>query len=93
MTPFKEINFTPNEFASLARIDKTLVPSLEQFNLIHTHRKKVGNVERKLISLAEIQNYFKMIREFDEEQHQTRSAESMGAGANLLGMQFRYSNF
>lgn len=86
MTPFKEISFTPNEFANLARIDRTLVPSMESFGLIHTHRKKIGNVERKLISLEEIQNYFKIIRQFDDEIHAAdASGSDVAAGASSAG--------
>ena len=59
---FKEIVFTPNEFALLAKLDKSFVPALEGQGLIKTHRKKIGNVDRKVFSLEEIQNFFQFQR-------------------------------
>ncbi len=82
---FKEIVFTPNEFAQLAKIDKTLVPAFESHHMIKTHRKRVGNVDRKVISLEEVQNFFKMLREFDSTAHETMAASEMGAGAESAG--------
>ena len=82
---FKEMVFTPNEFALLAKLDKNLVPAIEGQGLIKTHRKRIGNVDRKVISLEEVQNFFKMLREFDQAQHETKSAESMGTGAEAAG--------
>ncbi len=83
MSPFSEISFTPNEFSSLAKIDKSIVSTLEQFDLIHTHRKKVGNVDRKLISLEEIQRYFRILREFDEAEGPSSVAAATGDAAQL----------
>ena len=82
---FKEIVFTPNEFAQLAKIDKNLVPAFESQNMIKTHRKRVGNVDRKVISLEEIQNFFKMLREFDTNEHEAKQASEMGSGAESAG--------
>lgn len=82
---FKEIVFTPSEFAQLAKIDKNLVPAFESQNLIKTHRKRVGNVDRKVISLEEIQNFFKILREFDHAAHEEKLASSMGSGAEAAG--------
>ena len=82
---FKEMVFTPNEFAQLAKIEKTLVPALESNGLITTQRKRIGNVDRKVISLEEVQNFFKMLREFDHGVHEEVRAELMGAGAEAAG--------
>jgi chromosome partitioning protein len=82
---FKEIVFTPNEFAQLAKIDKTLIPAFENNGIINTHRKRIGNVDRKVISLEEVQNFFKMLREFDEVKHAEVSAQLMGEGAEAAG--------
>ena len=82
---FKEIVFTPNEFAQLAKIDKSLVPAIEGQGLIKTHRKRVGNVDRKVISLEELQNFFQMLRAFDATEHETRMAAEMGQGAENEG--------
>ena len=78
---FKEIVFTPNEFALLAKLDKSFVPALEGQGLIKTHRKKIGNVDRKVFSLEEIQNFFQMVRNFDAANHPEKAAEEMGEGA------------
>ena len=82
---FKEMVFTPSEFAQLAKIDKSLVPAFENQGVIKTHRKRIGNVDRKVISLEEIQNFFKMLREFDNVNHEEKLASLMGTGAESGG--------
>jgi len=82
---FKEIVFTPNEFAQLAKLDKSLVPAIEGQGLIKTHRKRIGNVDRKVISLEEVQHFFHMLREFDHAEHEARNAAEMGEGAESAG--------
>jgi chromosome partitioning protein len=82
---FKEMVFTPAEFAQLAKIDKNLVPAFEGQGIIKTHRKRVGNVDRKVISLEEIQNFFKQLREFDTQAHEEKASASMGTGAESAG--------
>ncbi len=82
---FKEMVFTPNEFAQLAKLDKSLVPAFENQGLVKMHRKRIGNVDRKVISLEEIQHFFKILREFDTAQHEEAMAELMGAGAEAAG--------
>ncbi len=79
---FKEIVFTPNEFATLAKLDKNLVPILEGQGHIKTHRKRIGNADRKVISLEEIQRFFNIVREFDLAEHE---AKPMGEGAEIAG--------
>lgn len=63
MASFKEMHFTPAEFAAIAKIDKSQVPDLEAQGLLAMTRKKVGNVDRKLISLEDMQKYFRNLRE------------------------------
>jgi chromosome partitioning protein len=82
---FKDLVFTPNEFATLAKLDKNLVPALEGKGVIKTHRKKIGNVDRKVISLEEVQSFFQMIREFDTAAHEEKKANDMGTGAEIAG--------
>lgn len=63
MASFKEIFFTPAEFAAIAKLDKSLVPELEAAGRLSITRKRVGNVDRKMISLEDMQNYFRNFRE------------------------------
>lgn len=70
MTSFKDMVFTPAEFAMIAKLDKTLVPQLEAEGKLTTTKRKVGNVERKVISLEDMQKYFHNLR---------LSASGMGA--------------
>lgn len=63
MASFKEMHFTPAEFAAIAKIDKSQVPELEAQGLLQMTRKKVGNVDRKLITLEDMQKYFRNLRE------------------------------
>jgi chromosome partitioning protein len=76
MASFKEMHFTPAEFAAIAKIDKTSVPELEAQGKITLTRKKVGNVDRKMISLEEMQKYFRNLR-----------LSSEGTGATAAGPQ------
>ncbi len=62
MATFKELCFTPAEFAQLAKIDKNAVPLLEQAGLLHTIKRRMGNVDRKMIPLEEMQEYFRKMR-------------------------------
>ena len=63
MASFKEICFTPAEFANLAKIDRTTIPFLENSGILKTFKKRVGNVDRKMIALEDMQNYFRVLRE------------------------------
>jgi len=82
---FKELVFTPNEFAQLAKIDKSLVPAIEGQGHLKTHRKRIGNVDRKVISLEEVQSFFQTIRQFDLDEHESKKASDMGSGAESAG--------
>lgn len=62
MASFKEICFSPAEFAAIAKVDKSLVPVLEEQGILQTIKKRVGNVDRKMIPLEELQNYFRNLR-------------------------------
>jgi chromosome partitioning protein len=63
MASFKEIHFTPAEFAAIAKIDKSTVSDLEAAGRLTITRKKVGNVDRKMITLEGMRNYFLELRE------------------------------
>lgn len=63
MTPFREMVFTPDEFARITKIDKTYINSLEGKGLLSTVRRKVGNVERKVIPLESLQEHFRRMRD------------------------------
>jgi chromosome partitioning protein len=62
MASFKDLYFTPAEFARIAKIDKSGVNQLESQGLIQIERIPSGNVERKMISLLSVQNYFRHMR-------------------------------
>ncbi|MBC7385177.1 MAG: ParA family protein [Cryobacterium sp.] len=63
MASFKDIHFTPAEFAAIAKLDKSMVPELEASGQLTVTRKKVGNVDRKMISLEDMQAYFHRLRD------------------------------
>ncbi len=75
MASFREMCFTPAEFAAVARLDRALIPVLEESGLLHTIKRKVGNVDRKMITLEDMQNYFRALRE-----------SSQGEGAIAAGL-------
>ncbi len=62
MSSFKELCFTPAEFAQLAKIDKNAIPLFEQTGLLQTIKRRVGNVDRKMIPLTSAQEYFRKMR-------------------------------
>lgn len=76
MASFKETFFTPAEFAAIAKLDKSIVPELEASGRLSITRKRVGNVDRKMISLEDMQNYFRNLRD-----------SSLGDGALSAGPQ------
>lgn len=62
MTSFREMVFTPAEFAMIAKLDKAIIPQLESEGKLTTTKKRIGNVDRKVISLADMQHYFQQLR-------------------------------
>ncbi len=58
MASFKDICFTPAEFANLAKIERTQISSLESSGQLKTIKRRVGNVDRKMITLEDMRNYF-----------------------------------
>jgi chromosome partitioning protein len=66
MASFKEMCFTPAEFAAMAKIDRNAVPGLETAGLLRTVKRKIGNVERKMVMLEDMQNYFRQVRQLAE---------------------------
>lgn len=80
MASFKEMCFTPAEFANLAKIDRSIVPELEANGVLKTIRKKVGNVERKMIALEDMQAYFRTVR---QSLNEDAPAGATAAGAGL----------
>ncbi|MCC7442333.1 MAG: ParA family protein [Bdellovibrionales bacterium] len=66
MSSFQQVTFTPAEFARLARIDRNIIPLLEDSGVLSTARQRVGNVDRKMIPLEAAQNYFRSIRQLVE---------------------------
>lgn len=63
MSAFNELNMTPVEFANFAKIDRSQIGVFEEQNLIHTTRKKVGNVDRKMIPMEEMRAFFQRVRQ------------------------------
>lgn len=62
MPSFREMCFTPAEFAALAKVDRSLIASLESSGILKTIKKRVGNVDRKMIALEDMQAYFRAMR-------------------------------
>jgi chromosome partitioning protein len=93
MASFREMFFTPAEFASIAKIDRNKLPELETAGLIKTTKKRVGNVDRKMVALEDMQVYFQMLREHgfatdaDNGRHgdQAEATPAMGTGAEAAG--------
>jgi len=62
MGSFKDICFTPAEFANIAKVDRYKVQILENQGILKITKRKIGNVDRKMIMLEDMQDYFKTLR-------------------------------
>lgn len=62
MASFRDICFTPSEFANIAKIEKSKVSLLEHQGMLKTVKRKVGNFDRKMITLEDLQTYFRDVR-------------------------------
>jgi chromosome partitioning protein len=62
MASFRDLCFTSIEFANIAKIDKGTVPSLESQGLLKTIKRKIGSAERKMVTLEDMQDYFREMR-------------------------------
>ncbi len=86
MASFREICFTPTEFANLAKVGKDTVHELEANGLLKTIKKRVGNVDRKMVTLEDMQSYFRSIRSVATATAAEASAPvTMGDGAEAAG--------
>jgi chromosome partitioning protein len=65
MASFRDLAFTPAEFARLANLEKTKIDQLEKNGDLSIIRRKVGNVDRKMIPLDQVQNFFHRARSHD----------------------------
>src|SRR6185312_9779756 len=59
MASFRDMFFTPAEFANIAKIDRNLISALESEGKLKTTKRKMGNVDRKMIALEDMQQYFR----------------------------------
>ena len=85
MSTFREIYFTPSEFSKIAKIDKVQIPKLEEDGLLKTIRVRVGNVDRKVIALEDMQEYFNKLRNIVESRHGDQKAETeVSSPAHLI---------
>ncbi len=90
MGSFRDICFTPAEFAQLAKIDRGLVPALENQGILKTVKKRIGNVDRKMITLEDMQGYFRTMAEAEPPTGESVAAATAGpdapAGASVAPM-------
>src|SRR6185312_17497322 len=62
MASFREMFFTPAEFANIAKIDRNAISVLESEGKLKTTKRRMGNVDRKMIALEDMQHYFRASR-------------------------------
>ncbi len=65
MATFREMSFTPAEFSKIAHLSREQFAACEKSGLLQVERVRVGNVDRKAISLESMQNYFRGLRELE----------------------------
>ncbi len=83
MASFKEMCFTPAEFAMIAKIDRNLVPALESAGLLKTVKRRMGNVDRKMVTLEDMQEYFHKKRQAAAVAAATEPPMGTGAEAGV----------
>src|SRR4051812_29688052 len=62
MASFREICFTPTEFSNIAQVDKATFSSLETQGLLKTVKRRFGNIDRKMVTLENMREYFRLTR-------------------------------
>jgi chromosome partitioning protein len=85
MASFREMFFTPAEFAAIAKLDKSALPALETAGLLTTVKRKVGNVERKMVSRENMQAYFRKQRDIQAASENAAMDLTQGTGAIAAG--------
>jgi len=84
MASFRDMCFTPSEFASIAKIGREQLAELESNGLLKIVRKRIGNVDRKMITLEDMQSFFRTARAAsDGGRRGDRPASEMGTGAEV----------
>ena len=73
MASFKDLCFTPAEFSNIARLDKSQFNSLESDGQIATVKRRLGNSDRKMVTLEETQRYFQEKRSGRHGDHEKTS--------------------
>ncbi|MCM0604636.1 MAG: ParA family protein [Xanthomonadaceae bacterium] len=86
MSIFSEMYFTPDEFSRIAKVEKSFISALENRGVLQTTKKRVGNVDRKMITLEGMQNYFRNLRASDSVAAATEMLMN-GTGAVSAGPQ------
>lgn len=88
MTPFREICFTPAEFSALAHVDKGFVSELEKIGILEITKRRIGNADRKIVTLEAARHYFQSLRQIGEELASGRHGDQTLAatGATAAGL-------
>jgi len=88
MENFNDITFSPAEFARLTKVSKEEISELIEQDLIPTTKKKFGNIERKVITLQGVQDFFTKKRTFEAQNSLGRHGDQIeehGEGALRAG--------
>lgn len=97
MASFKDLSFTTTELARLAKLEKRAIDEFEKEGTLHTVRRRVGNVDRKMVPLENVQQFFNGRRGDRNEgllpAHPTRKVQMFynvkgGTGKSTLTAQF-----
>lgn len=83
MASFKDLAFTSAEFARLAQISKNQVDEFEKEGMLSTVRRKVGNVDRKMIPLESVQSFFSQVRSLEPKPVAAATDESAAVSEGI----------
>jgi chromosome partitioning protein len=83
MASFRDLCFTATEFSNIANIDKSTLIRLETQGLLKTVKRRLGTADRKMITLENMQDYFKSER---NGRHGDHSLEALVLPRNKIQM-------
>lgn len=70
MASFRDLAFTSAELARLAHLEKSKIEEFEKEGSVEMIRRRVGNVDRKMITLEGVQKFFAQTRGRHGDQNQ-----------------------
>jgi chromosome partitioning protein len=82
---FRDLCFTPAEFASIAKVERDRLPELERSGFLRTTKRRFGNVDRKMVTLEDTRGYFHQLQQSRDGRHGDLFADGVESVATATG--------